>query len=201
MRTHAGWEGEVQTQPEQVRAGTPGARLRSPAPTSPCRCQEAGVGVPTRGGCPLWPLAPPPAQGPSKEAGAPGAHPWWADHHPGPSCQGPDNDWCRRAAWAAGPGPGWVVPACRPSWAGCPITCHSTDARPRFEGPAAHSGHTRPSDRSASARPPWRPTSLAHTRTTPTCHGVWIPRSPGQGAVFCGDHPVPAAGWGPPEGG
>lgn len=32
----------------------------------------------------------------------------------------------------------------RPSWVSYTVTCHSADAWPRFEGPAAHSGHTSP---------------------------------------------------------
>lgn len=35
-----------------------------------------------------------------------------------------------------------MVPGARPSWASCAITCHSADVWPRFEGPAAHSGHS-----------------------------------------------------------
>lgn len=42
---------------------------------------------------------------------------------------------------------GWLAAQAsfpRPSWVGCPVSCHSADAWPRFEGSAAHSGHTSP---------------------------------------------------------
>lgn len=95
----------------------------------------------------------------------------------------------------------------RPSWVSYTVTCHSADAWPRFEGPAAHSGHTSP----------WLPGQsqvCLLTSGSPTCPGppggslkypqVYTPGAHSQGTPTLTSNP-PSPDyyvlWGPPSAG
>lgn len=116
LRTEAGW-------------GRPaGEELGLPGPTADSAGQPRGLLLPGSQG--------------DMRARAARTHQGLSDRYPQASLARATQFPIRRLAWAWGPGQGWVVPGARPSWASCAITCHSADVWPRFEGPAAHSGHS-----------------------------------------------------------